>query len=156
MICCWSKSLFQILLVMDPLEPFFLDFLTALRLLKKICAWQLQSYWYQNIYNNVNRFFFSSLEDFSLLCLVHKDYSNFWGKLTVFEHYRKSRIQHRERSELRLHIEKLVNDFLQKFIKNAKYGPFGEFLKTWNLRPDSVTRHVTFNWTKIVGKCKNS
>ena len=58
MICCWSKSLFQILLVMDPLEPFFLDFLTALRLLKKICAWQLQSYWYQNIYNNVNRFFF--------------------------------------------------------------------------------------------------
>ena len=35
---------------------------------------------------------------------------------TVFENNRKSRIQHSERSELRLHLH------LQKFFKNAKNG----------------------------------
>ena len=33
---------------------------------------------------------------------------------------------------------------------------FGEFLKTWSLRSNSVTRHVSFNRTKIGGKCQNS
>ena len=33
---------------------------------------------------------------------------------------------------------------------------FGEFLKTWSLRSNSVTRQVNFNTTKISGKCKNS
>ena len=33
---------------------------------------------------------------------------------------------------------------------------FGEFLKTWSLRSNSVTRHVNFNRTKIGGKCQNS
>ena len=33
---------------------------------------------------------------------------------------------------------------------------FGEFLKTWSLRSNSVTRQVTFNRTKIGGKCQNS
>ena len=33
---------------------------------------------------------------------------------------------------------------------------FGEFLKTWSLRSNSVTRPVTFNKTKIGGKCHNS
>ena len=37
----------------------------------------------------------------------------------------------------------------QKLIKNAKNGLIGEFLKTWSLRSNSVTRQVTFNWTKI-------
>ena len=32
---------------------------------------------------------------------------------------------------------------------------FGEFLKTWSLRSNSVTRQVTFNRTKIDGKCQN-
>ena len=32
---------------------------------------------------------------------------------------------------------------------------FGEFLKTWSLRSNSVTRHVSFNRTKIGGKCQN-
>ena len=32
---------------------------------------------------------------------------------------------------------------------------FGEFLKTWRLRSNSVTRQVSFNRTKIVGKCQN-
>ena len=41
----------------------------------------------------------------------------------------------------------------QKLIKNAKNG---EFLKTWILRPNSVTRQVSFNRTKIGGKCQNS
>ena len=30
----------------------------------------------------------------------------------------------------------------QKLIKNAKNGQFGEFLKTWSLRSNSVTRQV--------------
>ena len=32
---------------------------------------------------------------------------------------------------------------------------FGEFLKTWSLRSNSVTRQVIFNRTKIGGKCQN-
>ena len=41
----------------------------------------------------------------------------------------------------------------QKFIKNAKNGQFGKFLKTWNFWSNSVTRQATFNGTKIDGKC---
>ena len=41
----------------------------------------------------------------------------------------------------------------QKFIQNAKNGQFGEFLKTWCLRLNSVTRQVNFNWAKIGEKC---
>ena len=33
---------------------------------------------------------------------------------------------------------------------------FGEFLKTWSLRSNSVTRQVNFNRSKISGKCQNS
>ena len=44
----------------------------------------------------------------------------------------------------------------QKLIKNAKMVHFGEFLKTWSLRSNSVTRQVSFNRTKIGGKCQNS
>ena len=36
----------------------------------------------------------------------------------------------------------------QKFIKNGK-KKFGEFLKTWRLRSNSVTRQVIFKKTKI-------
>ena len=32
---------------------------------------------------------------------------------------------------------------------------FGEILKTWSLRSNSVTRQVSFNRTKIGGKCQN-
>ena len=32
---------------------------------------------------------------------------------------------------------------------------FGEFLKTWSLRSNSVTRQVSFNRSKIGGKCQN-
>ena len=32
---------------------------------------------------------------------------------------------------------------------------FGEFLKTWSKRSNSVTRQVNFNRTKIGGKCQN-
>ena len=44
----------------------------------------------------------------------------------------------------------------QKFVKNAKNGHFDEFLKTWSLRSNSVTRQVSFHWTKISEKCQNS
>ena len=37
-----------------------------------------------------------------------------------------------------------------------KMAHFGEFLKTWSLRSNSVTRQVSFNRTKIGGKCQNS
>ena len=46
-----------------------------------------------------------------------------------------------------------------KFIKNAKNaknGKFGEFLKNCSLRPNSATRQVNFNRTKIGGKCQNT
>ena len=33
---------------------------------------------------------------------------------------------------------------------------FGEFLKSWSLRSNSVTRQVNFNTTKIGEKCQNS
>ena len=33
---------------------------------------------------------------------------------------------------------------------------FGEFLEIWSVRSKSVTRRVTFNRTKIGGKCQNS
>ena len=36
--------------------------------------------------------------------------------------------------------------------KNAQ---FGEFLKTWSLRSNSVTRQVNFNRKKIGGNCQN-
>ena len=45
----------------------------------------------------------------------------------------------------------------QKWIKKAKkMVHFGEFLKTWSLQSNSVTRQVSFNRTKIVEKCHNS
>ena len=43
----------------------------------------------------------------------------------------------------------------QKFLRNAKNDQFGEFLKTWSLRSNSVTRQVNFNRTKIGGKCQH-
>ena len=45
----------------------------------------------------------------------------------------------------------------QKLIKNAqKMVHFGEFLKTWSLRSNSVTRQVSFNRTNIGRKRQNS
>ena len=41
-------------------------------------------------------------------------------------------------------------------LKMPKMVHFGEFLKTWSLRSNSVTRHVSFNRTKIGGKCQDS
>ena len=43
----------------------------------------------------------------------------------------------------------------QKLIKNTKNAQFGEFLKTYSLRLNSVTRQVSYNRTKIGGKCQN-
>ena len=44
----------------------------------------------------------------------------------------------------------------QKLIKNAKMIHFGEFLKTWSLLSNNVTRHVIFKRTQIGGKCHDS
>ena len=56
--------------------------------------------------------------------------------VTVFENHNKSRIQHCERSELRLHFK------WQKFIKNAKNSQFGMFLKMRHFEgfPNTVHR----------------
>ena len=40
-------------------------------------------------------------------------------------------------------------------LKMPKMVNFGEFLKTWILRSNSVTRQVILNSTKISGKCQN-
>ena len=64
---------------------------------------------------------------------------------TVFENHRKSLI------ELLLHFE-----WPKSSLKTPKMVHFGEFLKSFILRSNSVTRQVTFNLTKIGGKCKNS
>ena len=42
----------------------------------------------------------------------------------------------------------------QKFMKNAKNGKWGELLKTWNLRSNSVTRQVNLNWTQLMENAK--
>ena len=44
----------------------------------------------------------------------------------------------------------------QKFIKKAKNGQFGDFLKDWSLWTNSVTRLVNFRRTKIDVKCQSS
>ena len=43
---------------------------------------------------------------------------------------------------------------VQKLTKNAKNGQFGEFLKTWSLRSNIVTRQVNFNRTKLAKNAK--
>ena len=43
----------------------------------------------------------------------------------------------------------------QKLIKNTKYVPFWRVFENLKLRSNSVTRQVSFNRTKIGGKCQN-
>ena len=43
----------------------------------------------------------------------------------------------------------------KRWLKVPKMVHFGEFLKTWSLRSNSVTRQVNFIRTKIGGKCQN-
>ena len=45
-------------------------------------------------------------------------------------------------------MEKLI-------LKMLKMVYYGELSKTWSMQSNSVTRQVTFNWTKNGGKCKN-
>mgnify|MGYP006903934288 FL=1 len=44
----------------------------------------------------------------------------------------------------------------KSWLKMPKMVHFGEFLKTWSLRSNSVTRQVNFDRTKIGGKYQNS
>ena len=69
----------------------------------------------------------------------------------MFENHRKSIIKHCERSEATctFWVDKSC-------LKMPKMVHFGEFLKIWRLRSNSVTRQVSFNRTKIDGKCQNS
>ena len=57
----------------------------------------------------------------------------------MFKNHRKSLIQYCERSELHLQF--------------AKNGQFDEFLITWIVRSNSITRQVNFYRTKISGQC---
>ena len=63
----------------------------------------------------------------------------------VYENHRKSRIQHCERSELRLH----------KLIKNTKNSQFWRVFRNLKLPRNSVTRQITYKRTKIGGKYQN-
>ena len=42
------------------------------------------------------------------------------------------------------------------YLKMVKMVNFGEFLKIWSLRSNSVTRQVSFYRTKSGGKCQNT
>ena len=44
----------------------------------------------------------------------------------------------------------------KRSIKMPDMVQVGEFLKTWSLRSNSVTRQVSFTRSKIGGKCQNS
>ena len=44
----------------------------------------------------------------------------------------------------------------RKFIKNAKNGPIWGVFENLSLRSNIATRQVSFNMTKISGKCQNS
>ena len=68
---------------------------------------------------------------------------------TVFENYKKCIIQHYERSELRLHFE-----WTKKSVKMPKMANSSEFLKTWSLRSNSVTRQVNKIRQKLVKNTK--
>ena len=43
----------------------------------------------------------------------------------------------------------------KSWLKMPKIVHFGEFLNTWSLRTNSVTRQVNFDRSKIGGKCQN-
>ena len=89
----------------------------------------------------------------------------------MFENHRKSIIQQCERSEQRFfrtwtstlwtlippksNISWFFN-FLILGELGFKWDFFYDFLKTWNLRSNSVTRKVSFNKTKSGGKCQNT
>ena len=66
--------------------------------------------------------------------------------ITAFENRPKSRIQH---------CYVYILSGRQKFLKNDKNGEFGEFLKTWNLLSNSVTRQGNFNRTKKLIKMQH-
>ena len=65
---------------------------------------------------------------------------------TVFEN-------HRKKSHSTLRAKRATFTF---YLEIPKMVHFAEFLKTWSLRSNSVTRQVSFNRTKIGGQCQNS
>ena len=67
---------------------------------------------------------------------------------TVFENHRKSLIQHCERSELRLHLDK-------SFFKMPKMVHFGENLKPKVCNQTVLSDRSLLIGQKIGGKCQN-
>ena len=55
-----------------------------------------------------------------------------------------------------LRAKRATFTFWIDILKMPKIVHFCECLKTWSLWSNSVTRHVSFNRTKIGGKCQNS
>ena len=72
----------------------------------------------------------------------------FWGTHVVWKSQKKSH-QRCEWMELVLDFERTKVHW-----KCPKWVHFGEFLKTWNLLSNSVTRHITYRRTRIGGKCQ--
>ena len=71
------------------------------------------------------------------------------GDTTVLENYRKSLIQHSERSERRLRFEQT-----KVYQKCPKWSFLASFWIYYAGGQNSVTRQVNFNLTKIDGKCQ--
>ena len=129
---CTSKTSFQRKVKSDDfiLQIFFFDFYKATTIFLKETKWDFQ---YQlPIINNPTK------EIDKRTCIG-----------TVFENHRKSLIQRCERS----YVYTLNG---QKLIKNAKNDPLWQVLKICSLRSKRVIRQVSFNRTKIGGKCQIS
>ena len=84
-------------------------------------------------------------------CQLRNGWAKCNSKVTIPKH---GVWKSQKKSHLSLRAKRATFTFLsgQKFIKN---GPFSEFLKTWSLRSNSVTRQVNFNRAKNGGKCQN-
>ena len=67
----------------------------------------------------------------------------------VVEHHKKSH------STLRAKWATFIFWVAKSVLKMPNMFNVGEFLKTWSLRSNSVTRQVNFNWTNIGGKWQN-
>ena len=91
-----------------------------------------------------------SLKELALYLDVSLSNRSLKNSRTVFANHRKSIIQkwRAKRATFTFWVDK-------SWLKMPKMIHFGEFLKTWSLRSNSVTRQVSFNRTKIGGKCQN-
>ena len=114
----------------------------------------------QQIYRNIEKKKFSifcsfkwknKIKNFRFLTFFGKHHNCYCLENILHGVWKSQKKSHStcERSELRLHFE-----WTKVNLKWPKMVHFGEFLKTWSLRSNSVTKQVSFNWSKIGGNAK--